>query len=305
VSKKITLALGGGGFRGIAHIGVLQALLELDLDIRAVAGTSAGGIVGALFAAGYSPEQMILALRQLDSRKIFRRQKGETPSFLGLQGIYATLRELIGDRDFSDLKIPFACTAVDLNTCNEIVIENGKVLDAIMATIAVPGVFPFKQIGDLKLVDGGVLDPVPVNVARHLAPRLPVVAVCLQPVPEEWSGVPPFQFPSVSSVPKPILNQVERLRISQAFRIFMTSIDISSKMLSELRLAVEKPDVILRPDVAGYGLLEMPDLDVLIKAGEDAGRNAYPEIANKLKLLPSIRRLRKHSTNPTVPSREI
>jgi NTE family protein len=248
---------------------------------------------------------MILALRQLDSRKIFRRQKGETPSFLGLQGIYATLRELIGDRDFSDLKIPFACTAVDLNTCNEIVIENGKVLDAIMATIAVPGVFPFKQIGDLKLVDGGVLDPVPVNVARHLAPRLPVVAVCLQPVPEEWSGVPPFQFPSVSSVPKPILNQVERLRISQAFRIFMTSIDISSKMLSELRLAVEKPDVILRPDVAGYGLLEMPDLDVLIKAGEDAGRNAYPEIANKLKLLPSIRRLRKHSTNPTVPSREI
>jgi NTE family protein len=177
VSKKITLALGGGGFRGIAHIGVLQALLDLDLDIRAVAGTSAGGIVGALFAAGYSPEQMILALRQLDSRKIFRRQKGETPSFLGLQGIYATLRELIGDRDFSDLKIPFACTAVDLNTCNEIVIENGKVLDAIMATIAVPGVFPFKQIGELKLVDGGVLDPVPVNVARHLAPRLPVVAV--------------------------------------------------------------------------------------------------------------------------------
>ena len=277
--KEIALALGGGGVKGIAHLGVIRRLEKEGFTIRALSGTSAGGMIGAVVAAGYSTNQIIDVLRQLDPARLFNRQSGDGPSLLGLQGVSQALVNLLDGRDYSDLKIPFACTAVDIDGAQEIILTEGPVIDAVMATIAFPGIFPPKKIRGLSLVDGGVLDPVPVALARWLAPGLPVIAVCLTPVPEGWAQMSDFHLPQASPIATPLLEQFSKMRIGQAFNIFARSMETTSRMLSELRLQIDHPDVIVRPDVERYGILDTADVDDLIQQGELAMEQALPEIA--------------------------
>src|SRR4030065_838159 len=105
---NITLAMSGGGVKGFAHIGVLRALEQEGFHIRGIAGTSAGGLVGALYAAGYSPDEMEERLRDIDQGNLFSRMHGDGPALLGLAGVTAILRELLGERSFADLCIPLA-----------------------------------------------------------------------------------------------------------------------------------------------------------------------------------------------------
>lgn len=276
----IALALGGGGVKGIAHIGVIRRLEEEGYRIRAVAGTSAGGLVGAVYAAGYSEHEIEEIVENADRSRLFARGAKEGPSLMGLSGLTEGLIRLLGDRRFEELRIPFACTAVDLNTAQEVILSQGRVLDAVLATIAVPGVFPPKEMGKASLIDGGVMDPVPVALARWLAPSLPVIAVVLSPVPEGWRHLPSTArslMPS-SPIPIPFLEQFSRLRIAQAFDIFTRAIDITSLMLAELRLEAEKPDAIIRPEVWQYGMLDEVDPHELIWMGEKATAETLKQI---------------------------
>src|SRR5512136_316093 len=170
----ISLALGGGGSRGYAHVGVLRCLLAEGFRIRAIAGTSAGGIVAVAYAAGYSPDEMEAVFSKIDQSKLFARSPTEGPGIMGLSGACKLFEEFFGDRTFADLSIPCAVVAVDLEAGKEVLLQEGKVVDAILATVAVPGVFPPKRFGDSQLVDGAVLNPVPVAVARSMAATLPV-----------------------------------------------------------------------------------------------------------------------------------
>lgn len=277
--SEISIALGGGGIKGIAHVGVLRVLERAGYHIQAVSGTSAGGIVGALYAAGHTPDMIEQLISTVDQKTLFKRGEGEGPSLLGLSSMVEILGSALGDIDFSELKIPFACTAVDLNTAQEIIINQGSVLDAVLATIAIPGVFPPKEIHDYRLVDGGIMDPVPVALARHLCPTLPVIAVCLSPSPEKWSHLPsPIQLSSRVRIPASIVEQFSRLRISQALQIFTKSMEISSRTLAELRLQVDKPEIIIRPELAKFTALEEVDPDELITIGEAAALQTLPAI---------------------------
>ena len=175
----ITLALGGGGSRGYAHIGVIRRLEQEGFRIKAIAGTSFGGIVGVLYAAGYRPNDLEEMFCALDQKRLYGHAPEDGPSLIGLAGVRQQLINILGDRTFDSLRMPFAVTATDLKSGSEVVLTSGLLLDAILATIAMPGIFPARHIGDFELVDGGTLDPVPVVPARALAPRLPVVAVSL------------------------------------------------------------------------------------------------------------------------------
>ncbi len=293
--KEIALALGGGGVKGIAHLGVIRRLEKEGFTIRALSGTSAGGMIGAVVAAGYSTDQIIDVLRQIDPARLFNRQPGDGPSLLGLQGVSQALVNLLDGRDYSDLKIPFACTAVDIDGAQEIILTEGPVIDAVMATIAFPGIFPPKKIRGLSLVDGGVLDPVPVALARWLAPGLPVIAVCLTPVPEGWAQMSDFHLPQANPIAAPLLEQFSKMRIGQAFNIFARSMETTSRMLSELRLQIDHPDVIVRPDVERYGILDTADVDDLIQQGELAAERALPEIVKLHTLALQIGRRFQHT----------
>ena len=275
---EISLALGGGGSKGFAHLGVLRCLEHEGYKIRAIAGTSAGGIVGTIYAAGYTPHEMLERFQQVDQSQLYRRQPGDGPALLGIAGLNQLLRDMLGERTFEDLKIPCALTAVDLNSGKEVILKHGRVADAVLATIALPGIFPPRSWYEHYLVDGGLLDPVPVAVARSLAPDLPVVAVVLtnlDPKPLKVMESLPF-LPDI-----PLLRQITRLRVAQAFNVFMHSIDISSQYLTTMRLKIEQPEVVIQPMLKDIGILDRVDLLEISNRGERAAEAVLPELRRK------------------------
>jgi NTE family protein len=272
----ISLALGGGGSRGYAHIGVLRCLEKEGFRIRAVAGTSAGGIVAVAYAAGYTPDKMEAVFSALDQSKLFARSTEEGPGLLGLSGAARFLEELFGEQTFADLHIPCAVVAVDLKAGREVILNQGSVVEAILATVAVPGVFPPRKCGDSHLVDGAVLNPVPVTVARYLAPALPVVAVVLEIMTEASSGFRSLPLPL--PVPPLLVERLTRTRVAQAFNIFLQSVDVGSRKLAELRLLIDNPEVVVRPDVGEIGLLDQVDVHKIIVKGEMAVDVILPDL---------------------------
>ncbi len=271
----ITVALGGGGMKGFAHIGVLRALERGNFKIRAIAGTSAGGLMSCAYCAGYSLDEIQGELEKMDQGKLYNRLPGDGPSLLGVGGILQMLKTFLGDRTFDQLTLPFAVTAVDLNSGQEIILDHGPVLDAILATIAVPGIFPPRPWNGGMLVDGGVLDPVPVLLARRLAPGMPVVAVVLSPSVREWDGK--IAAPRLLSS-LPLLNRLYEMRLAQSFNIFLRSVDVAGCMLTDMRLRHDRPEVVIRPDVGAIGLLDRADVAEVVRVGEQAAEAALPRL---------------------------
>ncbi len=277
---NITLALSGGGVKGFAHIGALRILEREGFQIRALAGTSAGGLIGALYAVGYSPDEMEERLRSIDQGSLFARMHGDGPALFGFSGVTAILRELLGEHSFQDLRIPLAVTATDLTAGLPTVIKQGRLVDAVLATSAVPGVFPAREVGDHLLVDGGILNPVPVAEARALYPDAPVVAVVLSPPlgwqleEKELSG----SIPQLMTNLPLVYRLAGRLRLAQAFNIFLQSMDLAGLMLLDKQLKLEKPEVIIRPKLGRIGLVDHVDVPEVIRAGEQATEDALSEI---------------------------
>ncbi len=270
----ISLALGAGGAKGNSHIGVLRQLEKHGFHVRAIAGTSFGGVVGAFYAAGYSIDELEEIFAGADQQHLYGRRLQDNASLYGLAGIEQWLIAALGDRTFADLKIPFAVVAVDLVSAHEVILCEGRLCDAILSTIAVPGIFSPFRVDGMELVDGGLFDPVPVSIARSLAPHLPVVAVVLANPIGEAARLPAFKFP----FPAPIAQQLTRLRITQALGVFMRSLDVSDRLLTDLRLKIDKPDAIIRPDVADIGLLDVVDVHEVAKRGEAAFESALPQL---------------------------
>ncbi len=272
----ISIALGGGGSKGNSHIGVLRVLEEEGFRVRALAGTSFGGMVACFYAAGHSPDEIEEIFAAVDQSRLYDRLADESPSFLGLGRVHQWLSHQFGELTFEQLTTPCAVTAVDLQTSQEVVLKSGSVRDAILSTIAVPGIFPAFRMDGWELLDGGVLNPVPVALARSLAPGLPVVAVPL----DEPLGQPPrsISMHLPSALPSPLVSRLSRLRIAQAFDIFMRSIDIGNRQVTELRLQLEKPDVIIRPEVGDIGILDQVDVHAIAARGEAAAHEALPEL---------------------------
>jgi NTE family protein len=281
LKMNITLALSGGGVKGYAHIGVLRILEREGFHILALAGTSAGGLIGALYAAGYSPDEMEDRLRHIDQGSLFSRMHGDGPSLFGFGGVTAILNELLGEHSFGDARIPLAVTATDLTSGMPVVIKQGRLVDAVLATSAVPGVFPARVLGDHLLVDGGVMNPVPVAEARALYPNAPVVAIVLSPALGwrlETKEAITTSIPQLMTNLPLVYRLAGRLRLTQAFNLFLQSMDLTGLMLLDKQLKLEKPEVIIRPRLGQIGLVDHVNIANLIKAGEQAAEEALPEI---------------------------
>jgi NTE family protein len=238
-SHRLGLALGGGGGKGAAHIGVLHALGVLGVPIDVVAGTSIGGIVAALYGAGYDPFEIEQWFLKATARRILERDPTSS-GLLGTRRIELLLREAIGDRTFADTRVPLAMVAVDIGTAEEVILREGSLVEAVLATIAVPGVFPPHTRGDRVLVDGGVLNNVPVDVARGLAGR--VIAVDLGMIAPTFVVQPPVEELSVIWSPRRWLPRTQITIAERALSIMMAQ-------LTEHRLKLHPPDVLLRPSV--------------------------------------------------------
>src|SRR3990170_5218425 len=207
VAMEVTVALGGGGVRGLAHIGVLRVLEREGVRVRGIAGTSMGGVVAAAYAAGIAPDELLALFDRADWRNLFRSRPGPG-GMLGLDRVERLFREHLGSRIFAELRIPLAITATDLQTGRERVLTEGDLVDSLMATIALPGIFPPREFSEARFVDGGMVDPVPVAAARRLF-RAPVVAVALSPPPEMWDADHRSPSPLLSAFP--VLGRFSRL----------------------------------------------------------------------------------------------
>ena len=246
----VGIALGGGGARGLAHIGVLKVLEREGIFPRLVAGTSMGGVIGAMYAAGLSSEQMEAeAVKATSGRADMIRVVDVNLSQTGIvrgARIYDYIAEIIGlETKFSDLRRPLSMVAVDLNTGREVVLNSGRVADAVRATISVPGVFKPVEIGPLHLVDGGMLNNVPVDVARKMGADVVIAVDVLPSFTQNVPGEPPVVAP------------LRPKRVLRAYRDLWHVVMIMTSAATEARLQQWPPDVLLRPPVAS-------DIDVLL-----------------------------------------
>jgi len=274
----ITLALGGGGAKGNSHIGVIRRLEKEGFRIRAVAGTSFGGLVAALYALGHAADELEEMFASLDQTQLYGHVPNDGPSLIGVAGITRFLEETVGDRTFDDLKLPCVLTAVDLKSGNEVILSKGRLIDAILATIALPGIFPARYVDGLELVDGGTLDPVPVAPARMLAPRLPVVAVVLNipmGIPAQPWNIIPFRRYWAGVILSRLLS---KMRYASVWDVFSRSLDITTRAVTQYRLEMDRPDVIIRPDVLEIDTLDLVDVHAVVKKGEEAVEAALPQL---------------------------
>lgn len=287
--KEVALALGGGGIRGIAHIGVIRCLEDHGYVIKAVAGTSAGGLVGSVYAAGYSTQEIEKAARNLSKNPSFKRTSHDKPSLLGVSGITKMLLDMLGETNIEDFPIPFVATAVSLSSGHEIMLNKGKAVDAVLATIAIPGILPVQEIDGKILMDGGVLDPVPVKAVRGLDPSLPILAVILYQKPTDHKdSLVPLPFTNV--FPSTVIEQISKLRLVEALKIFARSVEVATQKLSEFSLIMDKPDVVIAPQVGHYALLDQVDPDALIEEGYRATLAVLPKVEKACSGLKSLQR---------------
>lgn len=269
------LVLGGGGARGLAHIGVLRVLEREGIPISHIAGTSIGGLIGAVYAAGLSLDALSAEVENISKVSEFLRLMDVSVSTQGISikgaRIYDYIAGLLGSElTFADLKRPLAMVAVDLYSGRQVILQGGLVSDAVRATISIPGIFAASQLGDYRLVDGGVLNNVPVDVGRSLAPAgTPVIAVDVLP---DYSANHPGQEAIVPPLAPPFLPG----SLQEVYQVLMMMISA----LTHERLKENPPDLLIRPHIPAnvtllYGFSRAAEI---VAAGEEAAEAALPEI---------------------------
>jgi NTE family protein len=179
---KVGLVLGGGAARGIAHIGVLEVLEREGIPIDLIAGTSAGALVGALYCRELNALQVKKQAMALDWVGLTSLIDLTLPKngFISGRRVTGLLKRLMGDVRFEDLSIPLACVAADIIRGDEVVMQEGSVLEAVRASISIPIIFSVVKKDDRYLVDGGLVNPVPVSVAKQMGADF-IIAVDVTP----------------------------------------------------------------------------------------------------------------------------
>lgn len=259
------VAFGGGAGLGWAHIGVIRVLEEHDIPIDVISGTSIGSIVGACLAADIVDELEDIAreitLRDMLAMGEIGFKKG---SLLGAGKIERRLRDHFGHRDIGHLAKPFAAVAADLYSGEQVVLDEGDLVTALRASSAIPGMLPPVETGRLYLVDGGLVNPVPVDVAQRLGARY-VIAVDLQGDYEGRSRRLGFD----PALKRPSLASMKAARASWS---------VAMRALSDANLAKHRPDVVITPKIGHIDMADFTRADELIALGRQAAYESLTEI---------------------------
>ena len=290
---KIGFVLGAGSARGWAHIGVLRALTEEGIKPDFIAGCSVGALVGAAFAAGRLDQLEAWALA-LDWKRMLRLADfGLRGGLIRGRRMREFFREQFVERSFSELPVQFAAVATDLHSGQEVWLREGKVSDAISASIAVPGLFQPVLYEDRFLVDGSVVNPIPVSLCRAMGADI-VLAVDLGTdlvgrYVRDDDRAPTQTAPQgfVSRFLRRYGRASEREAEPQPaapslMETLMGSINIMQLRIARSRLAGEPPDVLITPRLGHLGLLDYHHAGVAIAEGREAVARALPAIRNAI-----------------------
>jgi NTE family protein len=286
---RVAVVLSGGSALGLAHIGVLKVIERMGIPIDMVAGTSMGAIVGGLYAAGYSPDQMDAIVRRIDWNKVFSERRDSPgdrydmlkrqrfPVRLGFnaegftigagllqgQNVLSLLTQLtlqdLTVRNFDDLPVPYRAVAADVMTGDKVVFSGGSLAEAMRSSMSIPGVFHPYDVGGRQLVDGGIVDNLPVDVARRMGADIVI---------------------AVESRPRGPKN-AEALDSSIAITAQTLNLMLQQNMAS----ARKDADVVITPDLGDYNLTSYGNAAQIIERGEAGAEAAAPvlkEIAERI-----------------------
>ncbi len=284
---RIGLALGGGASRGWAHIGVINALSELDIHPEIVCGCSIGAIVGASYVSGNleSLENWVCSLTKVGLARFFELN-------LSLNGFVDTeklheffLQYVCGEQQsIEDATTKFASVATDLETGREIWFTSGLLIDAVWASISLPGLFPPFQDQGRWLVDGGLVNPVPVSVCRALGADT-VISVNLNGdiVGKHFIQNNNEQEPETENILDKFSKAVNKYSASPGlFDAIAGSINIAQDRITRSRLAGDPPDIMLTPKLSHIGLLEFYRAKEAMLEGRECVMRLLPEIHHVL-----------------------
>lgn len=291
--KQVALVLGGGGARGLAHIGVIEELLRRGYEITSIAGTSMGALVGGIYATGD-----MLAFKAW-VEKVTRFKMFRLLDFsLGGEGlvkgdkIIDTLQEFISDMPIEHLSIPYTAVATDMITNSEIVLSRGSLFEAIRASISLPAFFtPVRRDGKV-LVDGGVLNPLPVNrVTRHRGDIL--IAVDVNVPGEDRAEIPETAIaPAEEETNTGFAAWLKRMFSSDddkpeaetdynQFTLLMQSIDMMTEQMSQQVIALHHPDLVIPIPAASYSLLEYYNAEEIFQLGMNTACRVLDEYESR------------------------
>ncbi|MDO5640129.1 MAG: patatin-like phospholipase family protein [Neisseria sp.] len=246
----VGLALGGGASKGFAHIGVIKVLRQNNIPVDIVTGTSAGAVVGSLYASGMSPDRLELEAEILEKADVVDLTLSTT-GFIRGQKLQDYINRKVGHRPLQNLPKKFAAVATDLESGRMVAFNNGNTGQAVRASVSIPNVFQPAVIGGRKYVDGGLTAPVPVTAARNLGANV-VIAVDISAKPAKLSQAGFFSY------------------LDQSLNIMSTS---------ALNQELAKATVVIKPNVQQLGAVGGFDQkQQAIKLGEDAARAALPQI---------------------------
>jgi len=286
-STTVSLVLGSGGARGLAHIGVIQWLGENGYTIRSIAGASIGALVGGIYAASKLDiyAQWVSALERMHVLRLLDPTIGSSGLFKG-ERVISVLRELIGDCAIEDLPIAFTAVATDLDSGQEVWLRNGKLFDAIRASMATPLVFTAVRQGDRTLVDGAVVNPVPIAPTLDDATEM-TVAVALSGAPEARL-LPPQSAALVddNSYSRRFRSFVDsRRRVREPKRPSRGLIDVAfvsmqamQDTIARLRLSAYSPDVMIEIPRNACGFFEFWRAEELIALGRARAAQAFAQL---------------------------
>lgn len=276
---RLALALSGGGARGLAHLGVLQILEREGLSPSFVAGSSMGGLVGALYSAGLPSDDLVQIARH------FRFPRWFLPGgLLSWDQIFPSAAEAL-PATFEELATPLAVTAVDIEEGSQVVLHSGNLPAAVRATCALPGVLPPERIGGRWLVDGGVANALPVDVAWMADPDL-VLAVRV-------GGPRCRRLPRLGWPLTGMLSRLGRIVPNPAtakisFEILTRAAEIVLERQTALCAAMTDPEVQIEPELGEMGLRDFDRLEEAVAAGRRAAEAALPELGRLLASPPRL-----------------
>ena len=250
---KVALVLGGGAARGFAHVGVIRALEQEKIPVDLIVGTSVGSLIGAIYASDLNSFDLEWTAFSLQKEDLF--DYGVLTAVMGMglakgDKLEAFVKSKVATQDIEQLKLPFAAVATDLNWGTKVVLDHGSIARAVRASSAIPGVFqPVSHMGKI-LVDGGVVDNIPISVARAKGADV-VVAVDIS-----------------ENVGNTNITNLVDVMLQAANIMFALNVEHSKR----------DADVLIAPNVGDVGMLDFGQKKRCMQAGIDAGRAAVPEI---------------------------
>lgn len=281
MGKKVALVLSSGGARGVAHVGVIKELLDNGYEISAISGSSMGAVVGAVYVKGQldAYEKWLCDLDRLGVFKLLDFTLS-IQGFVRGEKVFREMRRFIDDCNIEDLEIPFSAVACDLINRREVVFNQGSLYDALRASAAVPSVLTPSIINNAEIVDGGVLNPIPIRYVKRTPNDLLVISDVNAPIPYEMPRA--FDKPDKQNFYSKKLNEflnqwnalfpknkAPKKRLSY-FEVIAKSVDLMQDKIAEAIIKESKPDVLIQISRDAASTFEFYRAEELIEAGRIA-----------------------------------